>query len=481
VVAFPSEGVPTLITITRKQARQIRMVFRRGLNVTGRSPEQPVLMHAGAEGLVIRAHRDDVSVEYREFGDRTPCRLAVPLDLLAECEGSRNEPVELAAKGDREVTVRWRNDGIPVVRQYRQPGVDGLTDGFPQPTTDVVENAPRLLQALQDAMETTSVESHRYALQCVQLRGQQGTLAATDGRQLLLQSGFSFPWDDDVLIRRTSVFGAKTLPQDQPVRVGRSEKFVSIGVGRWTFSFAICADGRFPVVEDHIAEPEMAVTQVNLSEADAHFLAKALRSLPNGDDPNVPVTVDVNGHVAIRARSESSSQTTDLTLTGSTSHGDSLRLNTSRRYLERAVRLGFRHVHLFDDSKPVLCQDQHRSFVWALLEPDSAIKPSDDALRIESPRDEGTDEVATPKPKRQPTMKNTNGSQNRHAQRAETEQSPGESIDGLIDQTETLKTTLRETLSQTTALVASLKQHRKKTKRMRSTLLSLKQLQAMDA
>ncbi len=54
-------------------------------------------------------------------------------------------------------------------------------------------------------------------------------------------------------------------------------------------------------------------------------------------------------------------------------------------------------------------------------------------------------------------------------------------VEVLIDQAEAVKTSLRETLNHTSELIASLKKHRKQTKLVRSTLASLRQLQAIDA
>jgi len=50
-----------------------------------------------------------------------------------------------------------------------------------------------------------------------------------------------------------------------------------------------------------------------------------------------------------------------------------------------------------------------------------------------------------------------------------------------IEQAEAVKTSLRETLTNTSELITFLKKHRKQTKLVRSTLASLRQLQSIDA
>ena len=74
--------------------------------------------------------------------------------------------------------------------------------GLPEQLT---ENPPRLLTALHDAMLTTDPDPVRFATDHIQVRGKSGTVVATDGRQMLIQDGFEFPWDDDILLSLLSV------------------------------------------------------------------------------------------------------------------------------------------------------------------------------------------------------------------------------------------------------------------------------------
>jgi hypothetical protein len=93
--------------------------------------------------------------------------------------------------------------------------------------------------------------------------------------------------------------------------------------------------------------------------------------------------------VAVRAKSLDQPTPTELTLTESSVSGEPIRINTNRRYLARALNLGFREVYVFSPKTPVSCRDGRRQFAWALLNPESAIPPTTDVVRIESPRSEG--------------------------------------------------------------------------------------------
>jgi len=468
-----------LITITRTLARQLRAVIRRALNVSVRGASTTVCFRAGPEGLRIRAAGSEAAVEYHAEGDLPPEEITIPLDILAQCEGRRDDEVTFE-RGDRQVTVRWTDDGVPQLVQC-----DALESGsFPMDSNAgpvTAENPPHLLTALADAMDTADRESTRYATNKLQLRGTAGTIAATDGRQLLVQRGFTFPWADDLLLPRTTVFHCKELPRDATVRIGKADKWIGLRIGPWTIWLASAAEGRFPKVEEHVPRADSCESRLQLSGADARFLLKSLRRLPTSSPDTLPVTVDLNGQAVIRGQGESQPHPTELLLSGSKPLGEPVRFNTNRGYLQRALALGFREFHVSGATSPVLCQDENRSYIWALLEPEAALKPDCNAVRIESPPVPVPSKTRTLRKRRSPTAM-TNAPAKPAVARSNTPvtkvDSPG--VETLIDQAEALRAALRETVAKTRELIAGLKRHRKQNRIVRGTLASLRQLQNLD-
>ncbi len=92
-------------------------------------------------------------------------------------------------------------------------------------------------------------------------------------------------------------------------------------------------DVRFPNVRDHIPSLETVVTSLELTEVDAQFLADRLMGLPSGESKSQPVTLDLNGKVAIRAKAEDQSTPTELVLAGSRYQGQPIVINTNRHFL----------------------------------------------------------------------------------------------------------------------------------------------------
>jgi hypothetical protein len=94
----------------------------------------------------------------------------------------------------------------------------------------------------------------------------------------------------------------------------------------------VVTGARFPDVSRALPEAGTAATRVRIDPDDARYLLPALDRLPGGDEMNVPVTLDVNGSVAVRARG-AGGPATELVLAPSASEGGPLRLDSNRDYL----------------------------------------------------------------------------------------------------------------------------------------------------
>ena len=274
---------------------------------------------ATPEELVLRSAWNDVALEYRVRDQFEPATFAVQLEQLAACEAKSPEPVsfEPSAEG---VTIQWLDHGIP--QQAFCPKPTKELPAFPDKPQHVWTTDAGLLRALADAADTTDPESSRYALGCVCLRGHSGSIAATDGRQLLVQRGCEFPWSGDLLVPASPVFRSRELAADGPVTIGATDQHVAIGSDSWTIWLPINKDGRFPKIDDNIRPDSTAKSRLSLAFADAEFLLPRLDSLPADHDFNSPITLDLNGRVAVRAWSEQHPRPLELLLSNSSTSGE---------------------------------------------------------------------------------------------------------------------------------------------------------------
>lgn len=459
-----------MITISRALARRLRIAFSRGLGITARQPGPAVEFQTDNQRLVIRVQNDEIAIEYREPGEHTPQQFAVPFELLRRSEGTKNELVTLETSGEI-IHANWTDAGIPQAAQF-----ETLEFGeFPSLPEQMVANPSQLAEALRDATETADKEANRYALNHLRLRGSDGQIAATDGRQLLVQDGFTFPWDDELLIPANRLLTTSTLAGGEAVEIGRTDDWVTLRSGSWSVWLRIEKTARFPQVDDHLPPISNAATTLHLSDADAEFLTNAVKRLPATDDYNSPLTVDLNGAVSVRAKGPEDQTPTEIVLSGSRRDGEAVRFNTNRDYLARAARIGFRTVHIFGQEAPARCQEQYRAYVWALLGKDGIITADPNTVRIESDSNESKTNI--PKTRRITNNMTTTTSRLDTTQSVRSNQSPEPQPPTPLEAAEAVRDSLKETLDRTRVLIAVLRKRKKQSRLVENTLASLRQLQ----
>src|SRR5262249_18716868 len=226
-----------------------------------------------------------------------------PSTVLAELEGKTDEPVALEAMGPGKGQARWPEEGEVRVIEFDTVTADSVPP-FPMAPKRMHALPDDFLRALGEAGKTAPTDAHRYALNCTQLRGTKGEIVASDGRQLLMQSRFAFPWPDDILVPRLPVLACRDFAPEGPIGIARTKRHVLLCVGPWTFALKIESQGRYPDVDKVIPLPDSVTARLSLDVKDATVLWRALPKLPGREEHNAPVTLDIGQPVAVRARGE---------------------------------------------------------------------------------------------------------------------------------------------------------------------------------
>lgn len=483
-----------MLTISRRSVQRIRAVMHRALGTRGPGPAVCFTVASGM--LNVKAATHDIAVEYSEPATGPDESLWLPSQFLDDCQGKRDEPIHVERTGKQRATAQWRDGSVPQIVKY-DSAPPRNADKFPTLPEVCTANPPSLLQAFSEASETADPGSVRYALGDVRLRGEEGSLAATDGRQLLVQKGFDLPWTGDVLVPRTKVFTAPELPGDQPVHVGRTKDWVSFGIGPWYVHLRIDEQGRFPNIEQIIRSAEQAVGVCRFSAADVTFLNETLPRLPMDRENDNRVTLDLNGQVILRAKTAEQAQPTEVILSGSSWSGEPVRMNVNCRQITRALRLGLTDLYIYGDEAPVSWLDGSRTYLSSPLPKDGAIEPVEGAIRIESPANVSPSVSPPPKPKSerkvQPvneSVTHTNGTVttngngqagNRTATNGQSRRpkAKGHDIAVLIEQAAKLRAALHEHMHEAGELVKALKAHRRQSRAVEQTLDQLRSLKGL--
>ena len=468
-----------MIQLTRKNIRAIRTTIRQSLGITSARKAPTITFCASLTELLIQGTTKQICVVCRLPGNYQPECFAIPYEALSTVEGKQDDLVSFT-KRDDIVILQWNDAGIPQSVQF--PVSDAM-EMPPIPDNLAIVDS-RFLSAMADAVATTEKEYSRFALNCIRLRGRDGQIAATDSSQALIHTGFSFPWDDEILVAASDAFTSQEFASADEVLVGRSADWVTIQTNSSTLHLRIEKEKRFPNIDLQIPTNGSAATTLSLSEDDIGFLLTSTMRLPGASEYNSPVTIDLNGVVAVRAATADQSSPTELVLSNSRRVGEEIRFNTNRKFLNRAAELGFRDILIRSIKAPAYCQDDRRTYIWALLDESGVLHSNGDTTRICSPvtsiskttqtRTKNT--MTTPQPT--PTRPETIQPAVRPAATAATEPEP---IPGLLSQAETLRDSLRRVLSDTRDLISAIKRNQKQNRLVETTLRSLKQLEHIGA
>ncbi|WP_417385380.1 hypothetical protein [Gimesia sp.] len=369
-----------MITISRSLIRELKTVFSRGLGITSRQTGPPVEFVVDQHGLRMRTRNKQIALEYRlPLEGLESQQLVSPFGLLGCCHGVKSDPVHLQVENDK-IRAEWQEAGIPQSIEYP---VEECKE-FPELPDQLEQNESELMVALGDACETATTDSARYALDHLQLRGSEGQVISTDGRQLLVQDGFKFPWEGEILVPANRLLCSREFRRGKSVEVGRTPEWMALRSGPWTIWLRINEKARFPNVMELVNKRYEEVASLQIPDEDAEFICAVLKPKPFHQDDAGKVTLDLNGEVAVRTREAGQGQQRDYVLCRSDRSGESMRANTSRDYFRRALQLGFREISLSGSDTPASCRDEHRIYVWALLTQADALQPQSDAVRIES-------------------------------------------------------------------------------------------------
>jgi hypothetical protein len=448
-----------------------------------RGCQPPVVLCADAGGLTIRSGHNGIVLCLHADEPVGAEEIVVPARALDELEGRDQSTIELEKTGSSIVLARWTDHGVTRVTEFEVPEIESA--GIPELPARSASNDRGLLKALDDAMQIVSNLPVKFATDRLQLRG-HGDIVATDGGQLLWQSGFLFPWSGDVLVPHVKLFGCSEF-FNESVSIGKTDTSVCVRSGPWSVFLPIDKEGRFPKVENVIPRMTDKCSRVRLDPSDSAFLAKTLSRLP-GNEGQAPVTFDVNGHVVIRARGEEQERATAVTLSRSTAIGPAIRYAANRGYLVRAVALGFSEIQFNNVDSPAMCQDDHRKYIFMGLGKNAVLAPSDNELRLASegeatPSPPTTERTTTTVKTTSPPVEQPAPVSNGHAVNGDHNTENGQhkaNFSSLLEDAQSLQNTLRDMLLRTNRMIGGLKQYHRQTKTMRTTLASLRQLQQLE-
>ena len=379
------------ITLPRRTLHAFRTALKKHLGLKARDDGPCVRVDAADEGgtRLTSVGPDGRGVSLLLPGDRPPGGLVLPYALLVDAGAAKHGDVQLAeSDGGDSVVANWEERGVPRSARGKLAKTDrDRAASFAPPAAEFRVTQPGLGDALRAACEVTDADSGRYALGCVRLDPHAGRVEATDSHCLLIARGFTFGFEQPVLLPAPHVLSAPPL-RGAEVRVavlpgGKSAGLVVLSCGDWTVWAPEARDARFPEL-DRVVPGGEGRASVSLSEADAAFLRDRLASLPGAVDDRRPVTLEAAGGVLSVRAAEEGGAPVELATSDSPVRGAAA-CAADRRFLALALAAGCPEIALHGPEEPVRCEAPGggaggTTVVFATLAGDPV--PAADAVRL---------------------------------------------------------------------------------------------------
>jgi hypothetical protein len=459
-----------VIELSAALLRQFRSVLRKSvLAADPRGPCPTVLCRASKHGLTLSCRQGDVGLRHLSAGSFPSDSLAFPASVLAKLEGAE-EKLCLEQVAPFQGKASWSASDGPHSIDFDivDPGAV-LPPNEPRGQGASLE--PGFLVALDEAARTACRDVNRGSLSKVLLRGKDGALIGSDGKQLLVQKGFALTWKENLLLPALPVYGCRELPRNEPAHLSREKDWATLSVGPWTLDLKVEPGDRYPDVDRVIPSRGAACTRVRFDARDVEGLLRCLPKMPGHEDHYRPVTLDAGARLAVRAQEEKG-PVEEVALAHSQVEGPPVCLVMDRRYLGRALKLGLTEILLGKATEPLLCKDDRRSFIWMPLTDAQPVPPAK-RTSVPSTRVRKEAHATSPQSPRRVPITSVNESQPNARNGATRQEDP---LD-LTSEAEEVRVQLQNALARTSRLIAALKQQRRQTRVVQAALSSLAKLQ----
>ena len=320
----------------------------------------PILAHVriDAEGKSIRLTGTDLNqVATYEIAlaepVSAPISVLIPLDALQSVlKTAQGLNIEIEP-GKDAVTIMAEVAGQNIGRRVETPDIKDWPELAVPADTKPVE--PGFLPSLRQALTFASSDDSRPLLKSAYLdvdpkKGHR--IVATDSRRLSVFPCGILPLAESAIVPSTKFLNWSKLEGE--TRIGAGKGVFTLRCGPWTYT-AKTVEGQYPRWSQVVPAYGRDRT-LELSEADAAMLIKALPGLPAYDNSQEAVVLRMEGNaVRVFSRQDSKSPESAIRLESSRYEGKgAFSIGLNREFFRDALQAGFRHWTFQDAVSPLL-------------------------------------------------------------------------------------------------------------------------------
>lgn len=428
-----------------------------GLNkIVSKSTTLPVLrnirVNRSQEGRVILEATDLDTAACYEATCQEPnaaCEVLVPIETLTKAvkNSASNSRIALLKESKTALTLRTFIGENPVDQKIE------TLEPKEWPPVPRAELPPiildqKLREAVTDAMECSSEESTRAALQGAWIDPsdpQAHYVLGTDGRHLFTANSFCLDLKEPVLLPNKKFVQWSGFKEDGdwklsllPVKNKDEQAWLQLQSDHWTF-LSRRQDATCPNWRHVIPSPTEAKTMLRFSQASVEFLQQLLPKLPGHDDINRAITLDVSKTLTVKAHAKGSADWTSVVVPEVKITGKPNLICLNRDYLLKALSFGLHNLDLYDELSPmVYSSGGNRMVVMPIRLEAASSAPQPQPQTTEPPKDSDTTPAT---PETQPTKERTTMPKATQAQTAEPV--PESPVKSVVQHIETIKESLK--------------------------------------
>lgn len=490
---------------------ELKMALPGLAKIIGRKTTLPVLsavrVTRDQAGLITLQGTDLDSTATFTLKDKSEgpaTQLLVPLERLQKAVKQTNGKVELSLSTKDEVLVRtfWRD--TPMEEKISVPYHDDWPKQ-PEVASHPVKLTKHFRTTFKEAMECASEDSSRAVINSVYLDvdDQKGHyVVATDGRHLFSANSFAFDFKQSVIIPTRKFLawhgwwteGEGTLAIKPPTK-STETTWLQFTAGEWTF-LTRGQDQPFPKWKNCVPNDECRTT-VTIPEQAIGGVLEVLARLPGLDDHNNGVHLNASTSTfVLTGRDKDQAQAVSVPIVEAQIEGLPSGVTLNREYMIRALKFGLNEINLVDALSPIVFKAAGRKMIVMPLRPDATAAavpatpptepptPQTSAAALPSASAPPTEPTTETERKNMPTNTNTMTPPERGSLKAHPNGEETSAFKAVVEQIESIKTKLRETLGELNEALALIKAAEKEKRlnekemdSVRTTLRSLQKVQ----
>lgn len=277
----------------------------------------------------------------------------IPLDALQAVLKTAQGPNVEIEPGTDAVTVTATVAGQNISRRVECPDLKDWPELAAPADTKPVE--PGFLASLRQALRFSSTDDSRPLLKAafLDVDAKAGhRIVATDSRRLTVLPCGILPLAESAIVASTRFLNWPRLEGE--TRIGAGKGVFTLVCGKWSYTTKV-VEGQYPRWSQ-VVPAYGGDRTLELSEADATMLIKALPGLAAYDNSHEAVVLQMNGNaVRVFSRQDAKSPESAVRLESSKHTGkDAFSIGLNRDYFKDALQSGFRYWEFQDAVSPLL-------------------------------------------------------------------------------------------------------------------------------